>query len=232
MERPEEYRSGWDAQMEDITRRILNREKFTYDVNADALYDQYKDAYTRQGKMAMMDTVGVSQAMTGGYGNSYAKNAGQQAYNAHLQGLNDRIPQLYQLALDRYQAEGDNMVKQYSLMSDQEQRDYGRHRDKVSDYYADRNFAYTQERDKVADAKWQAEFNEALRQWWYNHGGSGGGGGSYYYDPTDDKELTFMEKMRSLGNITTDEAAGLIDAAAKDKMIPREDMLDYMFIFG
>jgi hypothetical protein len=33
--------------------QIQNRPAFSYDVNSDALYQQYKDQYIRQGKLAM-----------------------------------------------------------------------------------------------------------------------------------------------------------------------------------
>ena len=126
---------GWD----NIMNQILSREKFTYDVNGDALYQQYKDQYVNQGKMAMMDTMGQAAAMTGGYGNSYAQSVGQQAYQGYLQQLTDKIPELYQLAMSKYQMEGDELYNQYSLYSDQYNTEYGQHRDAVSDYQADRS---------------------------------------------------------------------------------------------
>ena len=41
--------------------RINNREKFTYDLNGDMLYQQYKNQYINGGRMAMMDTLGRLQ---------------------------------------------------------------------------------------------------------------------------------------------------------------------------
>ena len=132
--KPGEYKSQWQSGLDDTMKKILNREKFSYDLNGDALYQQYKDQYVLQGQKAMMDTMGQAQAMTGGYGNSYAQTAGQQTYQGHLQQLNDKIPELYQLALDKYQMEGDDLKDQYSLMSEQEEKDYGRYRDTVADW--------------------------------------------------------------------------------------------------
>ena len=185
--KPGAYQSPWQAQLNDTLNKILNREKFSYDLNGDALYQQYKDQYTTQGKMAMMDTMGQAQAMTGGYGNSYAQSVGQQAYQGYLQQLNDRVPELYQLALDQYNREGDEMYNQASLMASMEEQDYGRYRDSVSDYYteldrltddaryqgeqdygkwADKlNLDYGMYRDQVADKQWQAEFDEAKRRY-------------------------------------------------------------------
>lgn len=133
-QKPGAYQSAWQTQLNDTINKILNREKFSYDLNGDALYQQYKDQYVQQGKMAMMDTMGQAQAMTGGYGNSYAQSVGQQAYQGHLQQLNDKIPDLYQLALNKYHMEGDALTDQAALLAQQENLDYGRYRDRLSDY--------------------------------------------------------------------------------------------------
>lgn len=114
--------------------RINNREKFTYDLNGDALYQQYKDQYINQGRMAMQDTMGQAAAMTGGYGNSYATTAGNQAYQGYLQQLNNVVPELYNLALNKYNLEGQELKDQYSLLKDQYNTEYGQYRDKVSDW--------------------------------------------------------------------------------------------------
>ena len=192
-QKPGEYQSAWQTQLNDAINKIMNREKFSYDLNGDALYQQYKDMYTTQGKMAMMDTMGQAAAATGGYGNSYAQSVGQQTYQGYLQQLNDKVPELYSLAYDRYNQEGQDLLNQYGLLSSQEEKDYGRYRDTVSDwqtergyltdsfntertydrsiYESDRKFAsddwdrnYQTERDKISDEQWQKSFDEGVRQ--------------------------------------------------------------------
>ena len=111
-----------------------NRKAFSYDLNGDALYQQYKDKYINQGRLAMADTIGQASAMTGGYGSSYAVTAGNQAYQSHLQNLNDIVPQLYQMAYERYNQEGEDLKTNYSMLSNMYSTRYGEHRDKVSDY--------------------------------------------------------------------------------------------------
>lgn len=129
VQKPGAYESKWTDKINGSLDKILGRKDFTYDVNGDALYQQYKDRYIQGGKMAMMDTLGQAATLTGGYGNSYAQMAGQQAYGSYLQGLNDKIPELYQLALDKYSQEGDSLYKQYSLLAAQEGQDYDRYKD-------------------------------------------------------------------------------------------------------
>lgn len=185
-QKPGQYQSAWQNSIDETLDKILNREEFSYDLNGDALYQQYKDQYVNQGRQAMMDAIGRASALTGGYGNSWAQSAGQQTFQGYLQGLNDRIPELYQLAMDRYNMTGDQLREQLGLLMNREESEYGRYRDAVNDYltergyltdrydternydynkYADdRDFNYQTERDKVADEQWQAEFDEAKKQ--------------------------------------------------------------------
>lgn len=207
--KPGDYSSTWQSQLNETIAQILNRDKFSYDLNADALYQQYKDQYDTQGQLAMMDTMGQAAALTGGYGNSYAQMAGQQAYQGYLQRLNEVVPELYGMARDQYNQEGQALYDQASLMASMEDQDYGRYRDSLSDYYAElerltedaryqgeldygkwvdnRNFDYQLDRDKVSDSQWQAEFDEAKRQYdqQYALSASKSSGGS---DGGDDKD--------------------------------------------
>lgn len=123
-----------DAQLGALYDRIMNREQFTYDLNGDALYQQYKDKYQNMGKQAMMNTMGNATALTGGYGSSYATTAGNQAYQQYLQQLNDVVPELYQQAYNRYQQEGTDLLNQYNMA-------YGQYRDAVGDWESDRSYA-------------------------------------------------------------------------------------------
>jgi peptidoglycan hydrolase-like protein with peptidoglycan-binding domain len=138
---PGAYESKWQGQINEMIDRILNREKFTYDINSDALYQQYADQYKNLGKLAMQDTMGQAAAMTGGYGSSYAQSVGQQAYQGYLSQLNEMVPELYGMALDQYNREGQEMYNQYGLLSDQEQQDYGRYRDSYNQWLAERDYA-------------------------------------------------------------------------------------------
>ena len=243
-QKPGEYTSAWQTQLNDTINKILNREKFSYDLNGDALYQQYKDQYTTQGKMASMDVMGQAQAMTGGYGNSYAQTAGQQAYQGYLQQLNERVPELYQLALNQYNAEGDALYDQASLMASMEEQDYGRHRDNVSDYYTEmnrladearyqeeldygkwadnNNFTYQQYRDSVTDSQWQAQFDEAKRQYdeqmALSKKSSSGGNNKKVDDPEEDPVSSVSEadikKMQKALGVKMDGKWGEKSSAA------------------
>ncbi len=139
--RPGAYQSNYTQQLNDLYNQIMNREDFSYDINGDALYQQYKDQFTLQGQNAMRDTMGQAAAMTGGYGSSYASTAGNQAYQSYLQQLNEVVPELYAQAYQRYLQEGQDLKDKYSITQSADATDYGRYRDKVGDWQADRSYA-------------------------------------------------------------------------------------------
>ena len=121
--------------------------------------------------MAMGDAIGQASAMTGGYGNSYAQSVGQQMYQKEMQNLNDIVPELYQMAYDKYNQEGQDLYNQYGMLTDDYDRGYAKHMDgynqlmdmlgiKRSDYYDGADLFYTEQNNKnsVADK----EFNNAM----------------------------------------------------------------------
>lgn len=83
----------------------LRRREFSYDVNKDPLYKQYLAKYKRNGEAVMTDTLAKSAAMTGGMVSSYGVSAAAGAYNDYMQGANDIIPELHQLAYQKYRDE-------------------------------------------------------------------------------------------------------------------------------
>lgn len=120
-----------------MMQEYQGREPFSYDLNADMLYQQYKNQYMRNGQRAMQDTVGQVSALNGGYASSYAQTAGQQAYNNELGKLNDVIPELYQLAYSQYAREGDEMLKGIELANDAYKTRYDEYRDSMTDWRND-----------------------------------------------------------------------------------------------
>jgi hypothetical protein len=143
--------SQYDNIIAGLLDKIANREPFRYDVNGDALYQQYKDMYTQGGQMAMKDATGQAAALTGGYGNTWAQNAGQQAYQQYMTQLANKVPELAEQAYGRYRDEGDELMQQYSM--------YGQERNNARDIYEnERNFDYGVFRDDLS-AQQQANKN-------------------------------------------------------------------------
>ncbi len=128
------YAGTYDQQVKEMYEQVMNQKPFAYDLNGDALWQQYKDQYTTQGKMAMMDTMGQAAALTGGYGSSYSQAAGQQAYQGYLQQLNDRVPELYQLALDKYNNEQAQLQNQFAMAAQMQADEYGKYQDALGQH--------------------------------------------------------------------------------------------------
>lgn len=161
--KPGEYKPVWQDEADAYLSQYQNRDPFSYDFNADALYNQYKDQYIQQGQMAMMDTMGQAAALTGGYGNSYAQTVGQQAYNQQLGQLNNIMPELYGMAYDRYNQEGKDLLAMYDLYMDREEQEYGKHQDNLNNWYKHLDFLQKDAQYKSEDSynKWYD--NETMR---------------------------------------------------------------------
>lgn len=171
------YTPTWQEKVNEIADAINNRQPFKYDVNADELFNQYREQFIKNGRLAMEDTIGKAQQMSGGFGNSYAQTAGQQVYNQYMGELNDVIPELYSLAEARYNREGDQMRQNLAMyqgledaarsnyradMQDAynklaaamslENNEYSRYRDNVADWQYDENIRYQSAKDKSSAA--------------------------------------------------------------------------------
>ena len=127
----------WENQelLDQKTSEWMNRDKFSYDMHKDPLYQQYKEQYSALGKLAMEDTMGQAAAMTGGYGNSYAQSVGQQAYQQYMDQLNAMVPDLYAMARSDYEAEGQNLYNQIALLEGQRSQAFNEYQADMNDWY-------------------------------------------------------------------------------------------------
>lgn len=166
----------WENQelLDQKTSEWMNRDKFSYDMHKDPLYQQYKEQYSALGKLAMEDTMGQAAAMTGGYGNSYAQSVGQQAYQQYMDQLNAMVPDLYAMARSDYEAEGQNLYNQIALLEGQRSQAFNEYQADMNDWY---------------------NYLNVLQQREASY--SGGGGGAKGYD-LDEVKLT-LENMPDEG---------------------------------
>ena len=142
------YSGTYTEQIKQLLEEVLGRKGLDYDQSKDPFWRTYKDQYTDMGKQAMRDSMGQAATLTGGYASSYAQAVGQQQYNYYLQQLASRAPELYQMALQKYNADSDNLYKRFEATKDMDDTEYGRYRDDISDYWrsvdqanAERSFA-------------------------------------------------------------------------------------------
>lgn len=149
-------KTSYSDQINNLMSQISGRDKFSYDVDNDPLFQQALASAMNSGKSAMQDTIGQASALTGGYGSSYATSAGNQAYNAYIEDAYNNLPQYYQMALDAYNAEGDEMYRQLDMYNTADATEYSRTLNAydATGTYRDRlyNEAYQQFRDTKSDA--------------------------------------------------------------------------------
>lgn len=107
--------SPYIDQLNALYDQIMNRKPFQYDLNGDLLYRQMADQYTQLGQQASRDAMGTAAGLTGGYGNSYAQQVGNQAYQQYLTALHQNIPELYDRAYEQYLNEGNELLQRYEL---------------------------------------------------------------------------------------------------------------------
>lgn len=149
-------KTSYTDQVRDMMSQIQNREKFSYDVDTDPLFQQALASAMSSGKQAMQDTIGQASALTGGYGSTYATSAANQSYNAFIEDAYNNLPQYYQMAMEAYQMEGDEMYRQLGMLNDADDKEYNRNITAYDATYQHRNQlyndAYTLFRDNKSDA--------------------------------------------------------------------------------
>ena len=146
----------------------MNRGEFSYDVNKDKLYQQYRDLYAQMGRGAMEDTMGQAAALTGGYGSTYSQNAGQQAYNSYLQKLNEVVPELYTAAYNRYNQEGQDLMNLYTMARSNAdsayERDYNQWYNRLQLERSDEDTAYNRKQTEEQKKLTQEETDYERKQ--------------------------------------------------------------------
>lgn len=148
-------KTSYSDQVKDMIAQIQGRDKFSYDVDNDPLFQQALASAMSSGKQAMQDTIGQASALTGGYGSTYATTAGNQAYNGFIEDAYDNLSQYYQMALEAYQMEGDEMYRQLGMLNEADATEYNRNITAYDATYQHRNQMYNEAyqifRDNKAD---------------------------------------------------------------------------------
>ena len=151
-------RTSYTDDVEAMMQKIMNREDFEYDVDKDQLFQQALASAMNSGKTAMQDTIGQASALTGGYGSTYATSAGNQAYNAFIEDAYNNLPEYYNMALQAYQMEGEEMYNQLGMFVDADNREYQRTYDAWNANFANTESIYAREY-----GAWQDSVNNAIQ---------------------------------------------------------------------
>ena len=141
------FNAPYKKQLNSVIGQI-NGSKFEYDVNKDALYNQYKEQYQAMGNTAMQEAQADATALTGGFANSYAETAGQRAYNSYLSQLQQIVPQLYSQARQTYDTDLSNLYSKASLYSGLNQQAYTEYAAKLDQLANNRAYNYQKYADR------------------------------------------------------------------------------------
>lgn len=136
------YDNQYAEQQKALLDAILNRPDFTWSKETDPLWGSYKKSYLREGDRATANALAQASAASGGRPSTAAVTAATQAGDYYATQLNDIIPTLYQQAYDRYLNEYSMMLQDLGAVNTQEQLDYAKYLDQLTQYNTDRNFAY------------------------------------------------------------------------------------------
>jgi hypothetical protein len=168
---PGSYKSRYQGALDSIMQTLQNPDEFRYEFNGDELFKSYADQYTQRGKQAMLDTMGQAAGLTGGYGNSYAQQVGQQNYQNYLQDLYDQGFDLRNTAYQSYRDQLADLQDLYNNYSAAEAQDYSRYQDAYNAYEAQRQYELQQaqlelQRQQMEEEnrRWQMQWDDAHQE--------------------------------------------------------------------
>lgn len=151
------YTEKYQPKIDDLMQEILQRDPFSYNYLEDPLYQQFRDAYTREGARAMQDTMGQAAARTGGYLSTAGQVAAQQANNYYTAKIGDKVPELQQLAYQMWMNDYDMDTKNLGLLQGLEDFNYEKFLTELGQFNTDRNFNYGAYRDLISDERYNSE---------------------------------------------------------------------------
>ena len=136
------YTNRYDDTIQDLLGQIVNRKDFSYDPENDQLYSQYRKQYAREGQRATQDALGAAAAASGGIPSSYAVSAASQAGDYYASQMTDKIPELYQLAYNKYMNDYNMKLSDLGAVQGAEKNDYDKFLNEMQQYNTNRAFDY------------------------------------------------------------------------------------------
>lgn len=161
--------TGQRARIDQMLDALLG-EEFDYDPASDKLYAAYRQQYERQADLASANALGAAAALTGGRASTAAVAAAQQAGGYYRAMLAGKLPELAQLAYERYNGERKTRLSAIDAMLDMDDADYDRADSKLQQQAkdaADRKAAAdkkAKEEKAAQEAADKAARSEARRQ--------------------------------------------------------------------
>lgn len=154
------WESPYADQIESILGQINGFKDFSYDVESDPLYSQYRKQYLREGQRATADTLGQMAAANGGQVSTAASSAASQAGDYYASQLSDKVPELEQYAYGKWQDEYNQLLTELQLAQSREDSAYQKYLAEYDRWNNDRQNAYNQ---YLSELDWQS--NKELQEY-------------------------------------------------------------------
>ncbi len=152
------YKPSYEGLLADLEEKLQAGQDFSYRLEDDPLYHQYRKAYLKDGDLAARDSAAKAAAATGGYGNSYAESVSQQTLQNYLQKLHALTPELAANAYDRHSQKQEDLLSYYKAVLSAQEDEYQRYQDALKQYRQDQADAYQRSQDALEQSrKAQAE---------------------------------------------------------------------------
>lgn len=144
------YTNRYQSEIQAALGKVTNQEPFSWSKESDPSYSAYAKQYRREGERATANALAQSAAATGGQVSTAAMTAATQAGDYYGAQLSDKIPELYENAYQRYLQEFTMNRQKLSELQNQEQTEYNKYLNELSQYNTDRDFDYGVYADKYS----------------------------------------------------------------------------------
>lgn len=161
--KPGDYTSQYKDKINGVMGQLDGMKEFSYDPTQDAAYEQYKNSYTRQAKLANENAQANASAISGGYGSSYGTQAGQSAYQNAMAGLSNATNGLYSQALNQYTQKKNDLQNQLTGYQQAEAQDYEKYQTNYQNWENQRNYYQSAYNQAASEA--QAKKNRRSGFW-------------------------------------------------------------------
>lgn len=138
------YVNQYNQLQNQLLNRVTNPTPFSWSPDTDPLYGSYRKQYLREGDRATANALGQAAAATGGRPSTYAVQAATQAGDYYASKAADILPQLYQMAYERWLQGNNQNMNALNAVNALANQDYNRYLTELGQYNTDRSFAYNQ----------------------------------------------------------------------------------------
>lgn len=159
--KPGDYTSKYKDKIDGVMGQLDGMKDFSYDPTRDAAYEQYKNSYTRQAKLANENAQANASAISGGYGSSYANSVAQQGYQQAMANVDSGLAGLRDKALTMYQLKQNGLSGLLSALQNQDSLEAAEHQGAVAnaqdwrDYKKSRADQAAQEKSDFLSNLWE-----------------------------------------------------------------------------